>query len=197
MALLSQEEKQREVHASSPFFTKSASMNASHHTQVHLQIQQHNQSQKQKFDGKRFICTYCKKPGHPASKCYRLVGFPKDFRFTKNKKFSGNTVYQQVNDVSPSVETFINNCTSCNNDNGHQHPSPDFQSWNSNNHPHNISQAQFNQLMTMMSNLQTDSKPNTQPGDNNHHPYSGGNTGQAFTATNFSGPLNEEASGTW
>ena len=186
-ALLSQEEKQREVHASSHFITESASMNATNHIQVHPQFQQHNQSQKQKFDGKRFICTHCKKPGHLASKCYRLVGFPKDFRFTKNKKFSGNVVYQQVNDVPPSAETFINTCTSCNNDNGNQNTSPDFQSWNSNNHPQNISQAQFHQLMTMMSNLQTNSKPNTLPGDNNTLSYSGGNNGQAFTAANFSG----------
>ena len=41
-ALLSQEEKQREVHASSQFINESASMYASNHTQIHPQNFQHN-----------------------------------------------------------------------------------------------------------------------------------------------------------
>lgn len=31
-------------------------------------------------------CKYCKKPGHMLDKCYRLHGFPSDFKFTRNKR---------------------------------------------------------------------------------------------------------------
>lgn len=33
------------------------------------------------------ICSHCKKPGHSVEKCYRIIDFPDDFKFTKNKKF--------------------------------------------------------------------------------------------------------------
>lgn len=80
-ALLVQEEKQREIHASSNFLTESASMNA--------MSSQPQGNYRGKYDGKKpMICSHCKKPGHPASKCYRLVGFPKDVKFTKGKKIS-------------------------------------------------------------------------------------------------------------
>ncbi|KAM3251916.1 hypothetical protein P3L10_005986 [Capsicum annuum] len=40
------------------------------------------------YDGRRnnLICSHCKKPGYSAEKCYRLIGFPVDFKFTKSKK---------------------------------------------------------------------------------------------------------------
>ncbi|PHT82188.1 hypothetical protein T459_15203 [Capsicum annuum] len=31
------------------------------------------------------FCDYCKKPGHTEDKCYRLHGFPQDFKFTKGR----------------------------------------------------------------------------------------------------------------
>lgn len=36
------------------------------------------------------ICSHCKKPGHTVDKCYRIIGFPSDFKFTKSKKIPGN-----------------------------------------------------------------------------------------------------------
>ncbi|XP_070029595.1 uncharacterized protein [Nicotiana sylvestris] len=41
------------------------------------------------YGGKKnkLICSYCKKPGHTVEKCYRIIGFPADFKFTKNKRF--------------------------------------------------------------------------------------------------------------
>ncbi|XP_070003109.1 uncharacterized protein [Nicotiana sylvestris] len=51
-----------------------------------------NFTQKVNFDSKRnansVSCKYCKKTGHIVDKCYRLYGFPVDFRFTKNKKLA-------------------------------------------------------------------------------------------------------------
>ena len=117
-------------------------MNASNHNHDTQQNIQYDQSQKQKFDGKRIICNHCKKPGHIASKCYRLIGFPKDFKFTKNKRFAGNGMCKQDDDPSQSGEYFLHNTpqnwNSCKPDNGSQY---DLQSWNCGNNHQNISQA--------------------------------------------------------
>ncbi|KAF3678029.1 hypothetical protein FXO38_03470 [Capsicum annuum] len=40
-------------------------------------------------------CSHCKKIGHTVDKCYRIIGFPNDFKFTKNKKIL-NTVWSNV-----------------------------------------------------------------------------------------------------
>ncbi|KAH0679932.1 hypothetical protein KY284_021017 [Solanum tuberosum] len=29
------------------------------------------------------VCSFCKKFGHTVDKCYRVIGFPTDFKFTK------------------------------------------------------------------------------------------------------------------
>ncbi|XP_075104674.1 uncharacterized protein LOC107769033 [Nicotiana tabacum] len=64
----------------------------------------HNRNflQKVQFEPKRqptstVSCKYCKKTGHTVDKCYRLHGFPQDFKFTKNRK--GSTSCVQNTDV--------------------------------------------------------------------------------------------------
>lgn len=81
-SLLMHDEKQREIHAYSQFLHESASMNAN----ARFQMSQSSQSDSKK----NVMCSHCKKPGHHVSKCYRLVGFPKDFKFTKPRKFTAN-----------------------------------------------------------------------------------------------------------
>ncbi|KAK1410112.1 hypothetical protein QVD17_36645 [Tagetes erecta] len=54
---------------------------------MHVNYQSHNNSQK-----KSLICNNCKKPGHTIDKCYRLIGFPKEFKFTKAKRGLANNV---------------------------------------------------------------------------------------------------------
>lgn len=36
------------------------------------------------------IYSHCKKPGHYVDKCYKIIGFPSDFKFTKTKRFQGS-----------------------------------------------------------------------------------------------------------
>ncbi|KAH0771720.1 hypothetical protein KY290_015701 [Solanum tuberosum] len=36
------------------------------------------------------LCSHCKKLGHTVDKCYRIVGFPSNFKFTRSKKITGN-----------------------------------------------------------------------------------------------------------
>ncbi|KAJ0581298.1 putative retrotransposon Copia-like protein [Helianthus annuus] len=79
-AILIQDEKQREIHSTNIFAPESSSMNVTAQT-----------SQFRTENKKVVVCSHYKKYGHTSNKCYRLVGFPKDFKFTKNKRFSANS----------------------------------------------------------------------------------------------------------
>ncbi|XP_055803417.1 uncharacterized protein LOC129872456 [Solanum dulcamara] len=63
-SILIQDEKQREKHGN------------------------YEQKEKGKFDTRKnnLTCSHCKKPGHSIDKCYRIVGFPADFKFTKTRR---------------------------------------------------------------------------------------------------------------
>lgn len=73
-----QDEKQREIHSICQFQTESASMNVSYAN--------HNDNKNSQ------VCSHRKKSGHHVSKCYRIIGFPKDFKFTKPKRGTANNV---------------------------------------------------------------------------------------------------------
>ncbi|KAJ8537607.1 hypothetical protein K7X08_014147 [Anisodus acutangulus] len=53
-----------------------------------------HRSGKEKQDPKKnnLLCTYRKRNNHAVEKCYRLIGFPLDFKFTKSKKAQANAV---------------------------------------------------------------------------------------------------------
>ncbi|XP_075091857.1 uncharacterized protein LOC142172007 [Nicotiana tabacum] len=51
---------------------------------------QKSQSSDSKGKKNNLICSHCKKPGHSVDKCYRIIGFPSDFKFTKTPKFHGS-----------------------------------------------------------------------------------------------------------
>ncbi|VFR00862.1 unnamed protein product [Cuscuta campestris] len=89
--LLIQEEKQREIQVPSHFMTEHTSLNAAN---VHP-------LSKERFEEKKtIICDYCKKKGHSAAKCYKLVGFPKDFKFAKPRKIAANAVNEEGSEVT-------------------------------------------------------------------------------------------------
>ncbi|XP_049366586.1 uncharacterized protein LOC125831426 [Solanum verrucosum] len=86
-SLLIQDEKQREGYASSNFPVDSS---------VLMAAQQKNPGPNSFQGGSDFrnrkntlICSCCKKPCHSFDKCYRIIGFPPDFKLTKTKKSSG------------------------------------------------------------------------------------------------------------
>ncbi|XP_042757679.1 uncharacterized protein LOC122197535 [Lactuca sativa] len=88
-ALLIQDENQREIHSASIFSMDFASMNAKFGN---------NFSKATNYESKKsIVCTHCKKSGHLVNKCYRLVGFPKEFKFTKGKSVAGNVSSTQTN----------------------------------------------------------------------------------------------------
>ncbi|KAI4351256.1 hypothetical protein L6164_005632 [Bauhinia variegata] len=51
------------------------------------------------FKRPNVICNYNKKPGHTKNKCYRMNGFPPDFKFTKGRKFLGSVQSNVSEDV--------------------------------------------------------------------------------------------------
>ena len=54
---------------------------------------------------KSLICIHYKKTGHTKSNCYRIIGFPASFKFTKNKKDDPKSSVQNVisTSTSPSI----------------------------------------------------------------------------------------------
>uniref|UniRef100_A0A1S4C6M0 Retrotransposon gag domain-containing protein n=1 Tax=Nicotiana tabacum TaxID=4097 RepID=A0A1S4C6M0_TOBAC len=86
-----QDEKQREIHATPAYSGESASFIATNQQGSFRKFNE-NRMQKTSFESKKYlgICSYCKKPGHNIQKCYRIHGFPADFKFIREKRFQGS-----------------------------------------------------------------------------------------------------------
>ncbi|XP_019267597.1 PREDICTED: uncharacterized protein LOC109244892 [Nicotiana attenuata] len=98
--ILLQDEKQRQMTPNTHFTPDLASFNANATTPTrfppHFQPQR-QYTQKINFDSpnqrlvsnqnKDLFCKYCKKSGHTIGKCYKLIGFPQGFKFTKGRRF--------------------------------------------------------------------------------------------------------------
>ncbi|XP_075086067.1 uncharacterized protein LOC142168812 [Nicotiana tabacum] len=76
-SILLSDEKQRQVSSASHFSSSSALFNVG--------VSQQNFHSKVSFDPPKpsLICKYCKKPGYTIEKCYKLHGFPPNFKFSK------------------------------------------------------------------------------------------------------------------
>ncbi|XP_049398988.1 uncharacterized protein LOC125862912 [Solanum stenotomum] len=91
-SILIQEEKQREVKPHNYLATDSTALSAYGNNQFRTNYSQNTAGNKsnQQFhrgssSGIRMFCDYCKRPGHIKDKCYRLHGFPPNFKFTKGR----------------------------------------------------------------------------------------------------------------
>ncbi|XP_070015971.1 uncharacterized protein [Nicotiana sylvestris] len=96
--ILLQDEKQRQVIPNAYFTPDLASFNANATNKFPPQYQPQRQYiKKVTFDStnqrvvsdqnKALFCKYCKKNGHTINKCYKLNGFPQNFKFTTGEKF--------------------------------------------------------------------------------------------------------------
>ncbi|XP_076956877.1 uncharacterized protein LOC143632189 [Bidens hawaiensis] len=47
---------------------------------------------------RNLVCTHCKRNGHSVSICYTLIGFPKDYKFAKGKRFANLAEEKEQND---------------------------------------------------------------------------------------------------
>ncbi|XP_075087815.1 uncharacterized protein LOC142169799 [Nicotiana tabacum] len=92
-SMVIQDEKQREIHVSPVYPGESASFIAAQHGAVGKGNNVRDfKGKKSGYEGKKnnSTCSYCKKPGHVVEQCYRLVGFPSDFKFTSQRKYQGS-----------------------------------------------------------------------------------------------------------
>ncbi|KAH0749148.1 hypothetical protein KY290_028380 [Solanum tuberosum] len=83
------------------------------------------------------FCDYCKKSGNTEEKCYRLHGFPQDFKFTKGRRAGGTT----ANAIGNTGGLLDENC-----ENGHLKGS---------NHilTYSLKQDQYNQLLNLLGSI--------------------------------------------
>lgn len=84
-SLLIQNEKQREAYLSHQHPGESSFSTVNQNIQ---KLGSYDYKEKGKLDSRKnnLICSYCKKPGHTIDKCYRIMGSPTDFKFTKSKR---------------------------------------------------------------------------------------------------------------
>ncbi|KAL8090045.1 uncharacterized protein LOC141697667 [Apium graveolens] len=155
-SILLQEESQREIHSSTQFVTDSASLHVSS-----SRMPAYQSSKKPNLDSKRTIlnCNYCKKPGHTVDKCYKLHGFPPDFKFTKPRRFA------QAAQVEVSTITHANHTQ---NGSSSEHANINNSPTSTNTHTPgnasvNITPEFYSQLMTLLKNSQntTETAPST------------------------------------
>ncbi|XP_070004224.1 uncharacterized protein [Nicotiana sylvestris] len=97
-SLLVQDERQREVYMNPQFPGDSSSFLATHQNI----LGQKSQTSNLKGRKNNFICSHCKKPGHSVDKCYRIIGFPTDFKFTKTTKMQGAIRSNAVMTTAPA-----------------------------------------------------------------------------------------------
>ncbi|KAH0644766.1 hypothetical protein KY284_032650 [Solanum tuberosum] len=107
-SLLIQDEKQIEMHVEQRFI-ESAFIATRQQNESHKPF---NVDRRGDSNAKRncLICSHCKKVGHSFDKCYRIIGFPADFKFTKGKRMQSGNVYGNAttmndNEGSHSVPT--------------------------------------------------------------------------------------------
>ncbi|XP_070043175.1 uncharacterized protein [Nicotiana tomentosiformis] len=104
-SMLIRDKKQREIQSSPFIFSVDSSSFLVNTINPGLSQPTNNRSytQKDNFEQKKSLlsCKYCKKGGHTVDKCYRLHGFPTDFKFTKNKK---STTFVQMESSSKNPD---------------------------------------------------------------------------------------------
>ncbi|XP_060182407.1 uncharacterized protein LOC132612081 [Lycium barbarum] len=85
-ALLMQEEKQREMHVTPKFSGESSSFIVVGQGSQRLYFNE-GKVTKGNFVNKKstLVCRYCKKTRHTIEKCYKIKGFPSNFKFTKGR----------------------------------------------------------------------------------------------------------------
>lgn len=92
-ALLMQEEQQREVQNTPKIPGESSSfIAASQGNNGQRQFSTDFRGQKGNYDNKKstLVCIYSKKIGHSIETCYKIHGFPPDFKFTKLRNFQNS-----------------------------------------------------------------------------------------------------------
>ncbi|XP_070057790.1 uncharacterized protein [Nicotiana tomentosiformis] len=100
-SILLSHEKQRQVSTYPQFFPTSTSFNA--------EVSKQGFPFKVNFDGKKpLTCKYCKKSGHTIEKCYKLHGYPPNFKFTKGPGSRKTAAHVELKSPGPSANVNSN-----------------------------------------------------------------------------------------
>ncbi|XP_071721710.1 uncharacterized protein [Rutidosis leptorrhynchoides] len=86
-----------------PLFEQPISSLAAYSSAKTQNQQSNNQTQFKKAPDGRPICAHCGKIGHIAAKCYRKVGFPPNFKFTKNGSVNAADAVQEGNNEKTTI----------------------------------------------------------------------------------------------
>nr|XP_033516441.1 uncharacterized protein LOC117280805 [Nicotiana tomentosiformis] len=100
-SILLSDEKQRQVSTSPQFLPTSAYFN--------VVVSKQGFPSRVNFDTQRALtCKYCKKPGHTIDKCYKLHGYPSNFKFTKGPGSRKTAAHVEVNSPCPPANVDAN-----------------------------------------------------------------------------------------
>ncbi|XP_075091055.1 uncharacterized protein LOC107763937 [Nicotiana tabacum] len=100
--ILLQDENQRQVQYTPQLVPEAASFNVNannkdfHPNANNKTFPPKKYTQKMDFHQSRgnILCKYRKKPGHLIDKCYKLYGFPQNFKFNKGKRMAANVTVE-------------------------------------------------------------------------------------------------------
>ncbi|KAH0692228.1 hypothetical protein KY285_019325 [Solanum tuberosum] len=174
-AILSQEEKQREVKPNNHTVLDSTSLNAYSQSSNSAALKDFKTNYSSTRGGgnsstarSSLFCEYCKRSGHTKDKCYKLHGYPPNSRFPKGKGSgsAGNVCASEMN--------------------GHGHQNEEDPALKK-QMPLNLSKVQYEQLLNLLGTLQIGNGNSNF--DNSDNMMSG--------AVNLAGPFSEEPSGDW
>lgn len=143
-SILIQEEKQREIRTNNHLIMESTSLNVngpgnnrfrtSYNPQGNTAGQNTYRPTLQSNRSKLF-CDYCKKQGHTKEKCYKLHGFPQDFKFIRGRNAgSAANVHGQCEEMQV-----------CGNE--------DAECRNQNQNLQSLTSQQYNQLLNLLENF--------------------------------------------
>lgn len=110
-SLVIQDEKQREINTSPVYLGDSTSfivVNQSYGNRNYPSFKPQKETLESNKNSNTYA--YCKKPGHNIDKCYRIHGFPADFKFTKKRRFQtlANNAHHAVEEVDQAGNGFSN-----------------------------------------------------------------------------------------
>ncbi|XP_070049888.1 uncharacterized protein [Nicotiana tomentosiformis] len=143
-SILIQEEEQRKVRPHSQLSLESASLNV--HGQANSGFRTNynqmgnnagNNAYRSGNRGPRLFCFYYKKRGHTKEKCYRLHGFPQNFKFTRSRNTASATnVHGGSQEILPREFDVADN-----------------RGQNQNHNAPNLTKEQYNQLLNLLEKL--------------------------------------------
>ncbi|XP_070035937.1 uncharacterized protein [Nicotiana tomentosiformis] len=175
--ILLSDEKQRQVSTGTQFASNFASFSSGvsklpPSPKINFEPQRSGATFKGSFEPHRFaiVCKYCKKSGHSIDKCYKLHGFPPNFKSNRSPPPRRSAAYAEVDTYgAPAMSAGSEGASAPE----HSYPVP------------GLTKDQYSQLMLLIQQSQLSPSVSSTSSTN------------YLASANFAGPFSEEASGSW